>query len=373
MKVTLVGGGVSRESGISQHTERLVAGLSDVGCAVQHHGWHNAGPHRLTRARRGPARPRGLGLVWWDPFSWIRVGLRARQADRVGLVWFTPLQAPALAVVGWIVGWRRVFAVVHNGRPHEHVPMGDVLTRLALRRCALLVVHVEAVVADLRDARIMAPVVQVPLPSQIDLVASPLPEGPLRLLHLGEVHRRYKGTDVLLEALAHLRSQEIDASLTIAGRISGETDVRAMVAALRLETVVHLIDGWVPDDQFPALLAAHHLVVLPYRSATTSGIVPVARSAGRPVVATRVGGLTEMVSDGVDGILCDPGDPFALAQAIERAWEQRHRLAQGTSQSSAPCWADVARSVRSALNAMPTTPSAGSSLRTPAPHARDGA
>jgi len=373
MKVALVGGGVSHESGISQHTERLVESLSGIGCAVQHHAWHNAGPRRLTRAERGAARPGRLGLVWWDPISWIRVGLRARQADRVGLVWFTPLQAPALAVVGWIVGWQRVFAVVHNGRPHEHVPMSDVLTRLALRRCVLLVVHVEAVVAALRDARIMAPVVQVPLPSQIELVASPLPEGPLRLLHLGEVHRRYKGTDVLLAALAHLRSQGIDAALTIAGRISGETDVRAMVTALRLETVVQLVDGWLPDDQLAALLASHHLVMLPYRSATTSGIVPVARSAGRPVVATRVGGLTEMVADGVDGILCDPDDPVALAQAIERAWAQRHRLAHGTSPSDAPSWADVAHTVRSALTALPTTPDDGSSLHPPAPHPRGGA
>jgi glycosyltransferase involved in cell wall biosynthesis len=125
-------------------------------------------------------------------------------------------------------------------------------------------------------------------------------------------------------------------------------------------------------DRLVTGLADHHLVVLPYRSATTSGIAPIARSAGRPVVATRAGGLSEMVVDGVDGVLCDPGDPSALRSAVERAWDERHHLALGARVSPAPSWAGVARSLRSALNDIPLRGHEGDLARTPSSPPRGG-
>jgi glycosyltransferase involved in cell wall biosynthesis len=349
VKVTFVGGGVSPVSGISQHTERLLSGLRANGCEIQHLGWRNAGPRRLTRAQHGHGVAVKRGLVWWNPLTWVWVGLQARRADSVGLIWFTPLQAPALAVVGWIAGSRRTFAVIHNGSPHESVLMSGALTRLALRQCRLLIAHVESVVEDLRKVHVEAPAVIVPLPAQIDVLSTPLPDGPLRLLHLGEVHRRYKGTDVLLRALALLRAQGLATSLTVAGRCRGEIDVAAEVAALDLEAHVTLLDRWVPDDVLASLFMSHHLIVLPYRSATTSGVVPIALAAGRPVVATRVGGLVEMVIDDVNGFLCAPEDPAALADAITRASEHRNRLARGTVATAPPSWMAVAQKITEAL------------------------
>ena len=64
--------------------------------------------------------------------------------------------------------------------------------------------------------------------------------------------------------------------------------------------------GYVADDDIQALLSGHHLVVAPYRSATQSGIAPLAFAVGRPVVTTRVGSLAEVVIDGVTGTLA-PG------------------------------------------------------------------
>jgi len=58
--------------------------------------------------------------------------------------------------------------------------------------------------------------------------------------------------------------------------------------------------------------------VLPYRSGTQSGVVPLAYAHGRGVVTTRVGGLAEAVRDGETGLLVPPGDAAALAEALER-------------------------------------------------------
>jgi glycosyltransferase involved in cell wall biosynthesis len=68
--------------------------------------------------------------------------------------------------------------------------------------------------------------------------------------------------------------------------------------------------------------------LLPYRSASQSGVVQLSFAYGRPVIATRVGGLPAAVEDGVDGILCEP-DAAALAAAIERMARDHDELASG--------------------------------------------
>ena len=69
-------------------------------------------------------------------------------------------------------------------------------------------------------------------------------------------------------------------------------------------------------------------VVLPYRDATQSGVIAAALGNGRPVIASRVGGIPENIRDGEEGLLVMPGDPAALAAAIERALSSRERRLQ---------------------------------------------
>jgi glycosyltransferase involved in cell wall biosynthesis len=74
----------------------------------------------------------------------------------------------------------------------------------------------------------------------------------------------------------------------------------------------------VPNEEVGTYMAAADAVVLPYRSATGSGIAQVAFGAGVPVIATRTGGLEDVVDDGVSGLLVPPESPGDLARAIER-------------------------------------------------------
>ena len=69
---------------------------------------------------------------------------------------------------------------------------------------------------------------------------------------------------------------------------------------------------------------AADLLVLPYVSATQSGIVQVAYAYDRPVVSTNVGGLPEVVREGETGFLVPPSDPEALAEAVIRFFDGRH-------------------------------------------------
>jgi glycosyltransferase involved in cell wall biosynthesis len=73
---------------------------------------------------------------------------------------------------------------------------------------------------------------------------------------------------------------------------------------------------WQSEEELQRLLAAADLVVLPYRDGSQSAMAPLVLAAGVPVLTTRVGGLAEVVEDGVNGRLVAPGSADALAQAL---------------------------------------------------------
>lgn len=83
--------------------------------------------------------------------------------------------------------------------------------------------------------------------------------------------------------------------------------------------------------------AAADVAVLPYRNATGSAVAAQALGAGLPVIASRVGGLAEVVEDGASGVLVPPGDVASLARALERLLEpdERARLARGAERAAA--------------------------------------
>src|SRR6185503_3847593 len=116
---------------------------------------------------------------------------------------------------------------------------------------------------------------------------------------------------------------------------------RERVTAAGLDGAVDLRPGYVADNAVGDLLAAHHLVVAPYRSATQSAVVPVASAAGRPTVATPVGGLVEQVRDGQNGVLAADGDAAAFADAVTRALDNLDALAASAAHT-APTWDAVA-------------------------------
>jgi glycosyltransferase involved in cell wall biosynthesis len=80
---------------------------------------------------------------------------------------------------------------------------------------------------------------------------------------------------------------------------------------------VVLVDRYVGDEEVGLYFSAADVVVLPYTSATQSGVVQIAFAFEKPVISTRVGGIPEVVNDGVNGILIAPSDSDAMAGAIE--------------------------------------------------------
>jgi glycosyltransferase involved in cell wall biosynthesis len=106
--------------------------------------------------------------------------------------------------------------------------------------------------------------------------------------------------------------------LILAGRQVAPLDepLAALPEALRARIVVE--PGPVPDARVPLLFHAADALVAPYRAVLTSGAAMLALSLGRPVVGPALPGLTDLVADGVEGLLYDPLDPDGLGRAVDR-------------------------------------------------------
>jgi glycosyltransferase involved in cell wall biosynthesis len=126
--------------------------------------------------------------------------------------------------------------------------------------------------------------------------------------------RPYKGLDLLRDAFSCLRQSYPGVRL----RIVGEGDVEACAPGISRIPGVTVEERWVPDVEIPILLGAATAVVLPYKEASQSGVVPQALALGVPVVATAVGGLREQVREGAGGLLAEAPTPKALAHAMSR-------------------------------------------------------
>jgi glycosyltransferase involved in cell wall biosynthesis len=146
----------------------------------------------------------------------------------------------------------------------------------------------------------------------------PPPADEERVLFFGD-WRKVKGLPVLMEAFDLLSARRPGARLTIAGTPAPDGDPDAVRRwAARHGDRVTLVDRYVPVEQVAGVFAAARVVVAPYLVASQSGVVHVAMTLGRAVVASDVGDLRGAVADGSSGLLVAPADAQALATALER-------------------------------------------------------
>ncbi|MEJ3652014.1 glycosyltransferase family 4 protein [Actinomycetes bacterium KLBMP 9759] len=340
MRITLIGPAFPWRGGLPLLTSELAFRLEAAGHHVEVRTWSAQGPARLLPTQRHPLdAPESRAfptvrepLSWRNPLHWWRAGRRSGESDTVILIFYTTVQAPALAALARVAGRRasRVVVICANAVPHEARRGDRTLMSLLMRSVDGVLVHTDAERSAMR--RITArPVAVAPLPPHLPTAerTEHRPDRPAtgRLLFFGKV-RRYKGVDVLLRALVDVP----DVRLGVVGEFyEHESEVRALVDGLGLAGRVDVRSGYLAAAQIPDLFAGFDALVLPYRTATASQHVALAHWHGLPVVATRVGNFPQTVRDGEDGLLCAPDDPADLARALRRLYEpgRLQRLREG--------------------------------------------
>jgi L-malate glycosyltransferase len=192
--------------------------------------------------------------------------------------------------------------------------------QIALQRQAYRCAH--AVVANSNSAAVQLASEGVPadrikvIPNGVDLerFASRRPARPISTIVTVANLRREKAHEVLLTAAARLLVRHPRLRFVIAGDGPRMTELRDLARALEIASHVTFLGHC---EDVPALLAEADVFVLPSRSEAFPNGAIEAMAAGLPVVASAVGGLMELIDDGVTGMLVRPDDPASLAHALE--------------------------------------------------------
>ncbi|MDQ7779739.1 MAG: glycosyltransferase family 4 protein [Planctomycetota bacterium] len=151
------------------------------------------------------------------------------------------------------------------------------------------------------------------------------PDGPLFIAYVKSVAPKY-GPDVALAAFRIVKSEIRHAGMIMAGDGPMLASLKRTAADSRLDDAVRFL-GRVGHEEVPAVLASADLLVMPSVCEETFGVVALEAAAmGLPVIASKVGGVSEVVVDGVTGLLVPPGDEKTLARAIIELARDRARM-----------------------------------------------
>ena len=279
-------------------------------------------------ALAAPARPRALDGVAFYAALPLRIARELRRFRPDAVLAQSPYEAAAALlarrlarsparVVADVHGDWRTFARLY-GSPGRRLlaPIADRVSSAALRRVDAVRTVSPYTSRIVREAG-LEPAAEFPAFMELEPFLAtppePLPERP-QALFVG-VLERYKNVDGLARAWRLAAPRVPGAGLRIVGRGALAPEVEALVRELPGQT------SWtpaVPPHAVAAALDRSTLLVLPSRSEGMGRVVVEALCRGRPVVASRVGGIPDLVEDGVTGLLVRPGDDEALAAALIR-------------------------------------------------------
>lgn len=267
-----------------------------------------------------------------NPLTWLRTALLLRREapDAVILVWWVWVWAlPYLTLRTFLPKKTRVILQCHNVGDKEPAVWKRWLTNRVLNRGEVLVVHAKTEADDaaqrLRShSRIVTTFLPVhelggEVPSRADARRALGLRGNVALF-FGHV-RPFKGLDIALRAWRLLQSE---VTLVVAGEAwwKSEAEYRELAKGL---TNVRFDFRFIPDSEIATWFAAADVVLAPYRIEAQSGVALTAFHFARPVIATTVGGLPEIIEEGGNGMLVPPDDPASLARALDAFFARTDR------------------------------------------------
>lgn len=264
-----------------------------------------------------------------NPLTWIGTYSRIRKfdPDLVIIPWWVAFWTPQFWTISRLIRRNlkaKLLFICHNVVEHESNSIKKFCTKLVLKNGTHFIVHCEEDLKNLRDIIPQANAVKSfhPIYDAFKNKMADKKQAQKQLSLSGNVIlffgfiRPYKGLKYLLEAMPDVLSQ-IDVTLLVVGEFwKDKKQYIEQIGRLGLNDRVVVVDKYVPNEDVGRYFAACDVVVLPYVSATGSGIAQLAYGFEKPVISTRTGSLGEIVIDGKTGFLAEPGDSESLAASI---------------------------------------------------------
>lgn len=277
-----------------------------------------------------------------NPLNWIKIGLELKknQPDLIVVRYWLPFMGPCLGTILRIIKRNKktkIVCIADNIIPHEKRLGDTIFTKYFIKPIDAFITMSSSVLNDLKqftnkpaqeithplydnfgnkmDADVAKKHLQIPLNTKI-------------VLFFGFI-RKYKGLDTLLEAIYILKQQGYFKNHLIQFLIAGEyyEDAKPyedLIEKYQIKEQLIMRTEFIADSDVKYFLSCADCVIQPYKSATQSGVTPLAYHFEVPMIVTNVGGLPKLVPDTI-GLIAEP-NAQSIAEKIETFFEQNNSI-----------------------------------------------
>ena len=133
------------------------------------------------------------------------------------------------------------------------------------------------------------------------------------ILFFGRINKS-KGIDILYRAFEIAAREDSELRLTVCG--NGPLQKLKPTIDPMIEKRITVENRWIGEEEIPGIFSACDFLLLPFQTHSQSGVIAMARAFGKPVITSNIGGIPEQVTDGVSGLLCQPGLARDFAQKV---------------------------------------------------------
>ncbi len=343
MKITIVGTAYPLRGGIAHFNSLLANYLSNkhdveiITFTRQYPKFLFPGKTQDETGGEPPAAPVRQMIDSINPLNWFKVAkeIRKQKPDLLIFKYWLPFFGPCFGTIAKYAKKNsntKVLFICDNVIPHEKRPGDVAFTKYAFKQSDYFIVQSKSVATDLLSLFPNAKYKFAAHPVY-EIFGSPIEKHQARntlninservILFFGYV-RQYKGLMVLLDAMEEISKRATPPLLLVVGEFYDDKNkYHNRVKELLIDNYVRFVSDYVPNDKVSIYFSAADVVVLPYLSATQSGITQIAYNFDKSVIATNVGGLGEVVIDGKTGFIVPSNDSQKLADAIIKFYSEK--------------------------------------------------
>jgi glycosyltransferase involved in cell wall biosynthesis len=274
-----------------------------------------------------------------NPFSWFKTAkyIKKENPDLVIFDWWNPFFGMCYYFISKLIKAKKLF-ITENVISHEGRFVDKSLTKIGLKNSDAFLVLSDVVEDEVKNYSGNKPVYKSALPvydcynmnNDVDKEKFKTELGfnkdDIILLFFGYV-RKYKGLNVLIDAFKKVNEIHPETKLLIVGEFYDSSEkYHNQIQQLGLNDKIKIVERFVANEEVGNYYAVSNLVVLPYLSATQSGVLNISYGFQKPVVVTGVGGLAQDVIEDSTGFICEPDNPVSLKEKIIRYLDLKDKV-----------------------------------------------
>jgi len=337
LNIVILGTAHPFRGGLAAYNERLAKQLQDEGhqltiytFSLQYPAFLFPGKSQFSDVQAPKDLTIRVSVNSINPLNWIKIGreIKSLKPDLLIIKYWLPFMAPCFGTIARIAKRNRktkVICIVDNIIPHEKRLGDNQLTNYFVKPVDAFIAMSKSVLNDIAffdktKAKAFCPHPLFDNFGEIMDKKTAITKAGLDpqfsyLLFFGFI-RAYKGLDLLLHAFADERLRKFPVKLIIAGEFYEDAKPYSdLIEQLHLGDHIVLKTDFIPDDEVGNYFCAADMVVQPYKNATQSGVTQICYHFNKPMLVTNVGGLPEIVPDGIAGYVVE-ANPKEIADRL---------------------------------------------------------